>query len=165
MKTSELVSKLTSMGYQVKVNLMMRGVAMFVYTPEGKCAGYVCTNVFGALSTDTRFITSGKAGYDQFGINNLVEYLTSYALTPLDEREDTKEYLVKLLPKGDNYLNQDKADKHIFSSSADETNESKTRFTEKEYNELQSKYLQWLPKFDKDDHHFFEVQQDEYEEW
>jgi len=156
MKTSELVSKVTSMGY--KGNYMMTGETIFVYTPEGEYAGYVCTKLFGELSTDTRVTTSGKSEYDRCDINNLLRYLTAYALTPLDEREDAKEYLVEMFPNSDCYLNQSKADNHLFLSSASNTDVYKTRFTEKEYNELQSKYLQWLPNFDINDPHFVEVQ-------
>lgn len=168
MKTSELVSKLKSMGYQVKAKHMSLGYMVFVYTPDGKYAGKVCTKVFGTLSTDTWVTTSGKSDYDTDDVNNLVDTLTTYALTPLDEREDTKKYVVKMLPRGDNYLNQDINDKHIAFSSKDETEIFKTHFTEKEYRKLQSKYQskysQWLPKFDTKDPHFIEVQEDEYEE-
>jgi len=160
MKTSELVSKVTSMGYQVKSNSMISGETIFVYTPDGKYAGYVCTKLFGTLSTDTWVTTSGKSEYDQCDINNLVRYLTAYALTPLDEREDAKKYFVKMLPKGDNYLNQSRADNHIFFSSADRTDMYKTEFTEEEYNDLRERYDKGLPKFDTNDPHFVEVQDD-----
>ena len=160
MKTSELVSKLTSMGYQVKVQPMSLGDRVFVYAPDGTYAGYVCTKLFGILSTDTSVTTSGKSSYDTGDVNNLVEYLMKYALTPLAEREDIKKYLVKMLPKGDNYLNQSRADNHIFFSSADRTDMYKTRFTEEEYSNIQERYDKWLPEFDKDDPHFVEVQDD-----
>lgn len=166
MKTSELVSKLTSMGYQVKPkSLMMGGSTVYIYTPDGKYAGNVCTKVFGTLSTDTWVTTSGKSSYGTDDVNNLVDTLTTYALTPLDEREDTKKYVVKMLPRGDNYLNQDRGDNHIFYSSKDETDSYKTQFTEKEYNEVQKQNATWLPTFDIKDPHFVEVQDDEYEEW
>jgi len=166
MKTSELVSKLKSMGYQVKAKsmVMMDGDTVYVYTSDGKYAGNVCTKVFGTLSTDTRVTTSGKSSYDTDDVNNLVDTLTTYALTPLDEREDTKKYLVKMLPEGDNYVNQDIYDKHIFFSSKSETDRCKTHFTEKEYDEVQKQNATWLPKFDKSDPHFVEVPDDEYEE-
>lgn len=163
MKTSFLILKLKSMGYQVKVKPLvkgkplMKGEVIFVYTPDGNCVGHVCTRVFGTLNTDTWVTTSGKSHYSPCDINDLVEALTTYTLTPLDKREGTKKYLVKMLPKGYNYLNQNRADNHLFSSRADETDEHKTKFTEKEYNKLQERYAIWLPKFDKDDPHFIEV--------
>ena len=166
MKTSFLVLKLKSMGYQVKVKPLvtgqdqMKGKVIFVYTSDGNYAGHVCTKVFGTLSTDTWVTTSGKSCYDLRNINELVEALTTYALTPLDKREDTKKYLVKILPKGDNYLNQSRADNHIFFSSADITDMYKTEFTEEEYNDLRERYDKWFPKFDEDDPHFVEVQDD-----
>lgn len=166
MKTSFLVSKLKSMGYQVKVKplvkgkSLMKGNVIFVYTPDGNYAGHVCTKVFGTLSTDTWVATSGKSGYASRKVNNLVEALTTYALTPLDKREDTKKYLVKMLPKGEYYLNQSMEDKHILFSGRVETDKFKTEFTEEEYNKLQERYAIWLPKFDKDDPHFVEVQDD-----
>lgn len=165
MKTSELVSKLKSMGYQVKVEPRMKGKRVVVYTPDGMYAGNVCTKVFGTFSTDTWVITSGKSAYDTDDVNNLVDTLTTYALTPLDEREDTKKYVVKMLPRGDNYLNQDRGDKHIFSSSKHETDRCKTHFTEQEYNKVQKQNATWLPTFDTKDPHFVEVQEEEYEEW
>lgn len=167
MKTSFLVLKLKSMGYQVKVKPLvtgkdqMKGKVIFVYTSDGNYAGHVCTKVFGTLSTDTWVTTSGNLLYSPQGINGLVEALTTYALTSLDKREDTKKYLVKMLPKGYNYLNQNRADNHLFSASSDETDEHKTEFTEEEYNKLQERYAIWLPKFDKDDPRFIEVHDDE----
>lgn len=164
MKTLELVSKLTSMGYQIKYKHMSLGYRVFVYTLDGTYAGNVCTKVFGTLSTDTWVTTSGKSAYDTGCVYGLVDTLTTYALTPLDEREDTKKYAVKMLPKGYYYLNQDNHDKHIIFSSKEETDRYKAHFTEKEYRELQSKYSQWLPVFDTKDPHFIEVLNDEYEE-
>ena len=166
MKTSFLVLKLKSMGYQVKVKplvkgkSLMKGNVIFVYTPDGNYAGHVCTKVFGTLSTDTWVTTSGKSCYDPDDLKNLAEALTTYALTPLDKREDTKKYLVKMLPKGNNYLNQGKDDYHILFSGQVETDRYKTEFTEDEYNKLQERYAIWLPKFDKNDPHFVEVQDD-----
>lgn len=160
MKTSELVSKLKSMGYQVKA----KSRTMNVYTPDGKYAGNICTKVFGTFSTDTWVTTSGKLDYNI----DVVDTLTTYALTPLDEREDTKEYkeyVVIMLPGGDNYINQNRKNKRIFLSSKDETDRYKTQFTEKKYNKVQEQNATWLPMFDKSDPHFVEVPDDEYEEW
>ena len=166
MKTSELLSELKYMGYRVKPkSMMLGGNTVYVYTPEGKYAGNVCTKLFGTLSTDTRVTTSGKSEYGTEDVNNLVDILTTYALTPLDEREDTKKYVVKMLPEGDNYLNQDRYDNHIFYSSKDETDSCKTQFTEEEYNKVQEQNAIWLPAFDTKDPHFVEVPDDEYEEW
>jgi len=166
MKTSFLVLKLKSMEYQVKVKPLvtgkdqMKGKVIFVYTPAGTYVGKVYTNIFGTLSVKSWVTTSDKSEYDLRDIKNLVEALTTYALTPLDKREDTKKYLVKVLPKGEYYINQSRADNHIFLSSADETNEHKTKFTEEEYNKFQERYAIWLPKFDTNDPHFVEVQDD-----
>ena len=166
MKTSFLVLKLKSMGYQVRVKPLvtgkdqMKGKVIIVYASDGNYAGHVCTKIFGMLSTDTWVTTSGKSHYSPQSINDLVEALTTYALTPLDKREDTKKYLVKVLPKGEYYINQSRADNHIFLSSADRTNMYKTEFTEEEYNNLQERYAIWLPKFDTNDPHFVEVQDD-----
>jgi len=166
MKTSFLVLKLKSMEYQVKVKPLvtgkdqMKGKVIFVYTPAGTYVGKVYTNIFGTLSVKSWVTTSDKSEYDLRDIKNLVEALTTYALTPLDKREDTKKYLVKVLPKGEHYINQSRADNHIFLSSADETDMYKTEFTEEEYNDLRERYAIWLPKFDTNDPHFVEVQDD-----
>lgn len=167
MKTSFLVLKLKSMGYQVKVKPLvmgkdkMKGKVIFVYTSDGNCAGHVCTKVFGTLSTYTWVTTSGNLLYSPQSINGLVEALTTYALTPLDKREDTKKYLVKMLPKGEHYLNQRRDGNQISFSSAQDVDKYKTEFTEEEYNKLQERYAIWLPKFDKDDPRFIEVHDDE----
>lgn len=161
MKTSFLVLKLESMGYKVKVKpLMVLGETIFVYTNDGNYAGHVCTKLFGTLSTDTWVTTSGKSCYDPDDLKNLVEALTTYALTPLDKREDTKKYLVKMLPKGEHYLNQIRDGNQISFSSSRDVDKYKTEFTEDEYNKLRERYAIWLPKFDKDDPHFVEVQDD-----
>lgn len=157
MKTFELISGLLVMGYQVKVNAKLPVETVIVYTPEGKYAGKVCTKLFGVLSTATWVNTSGKSSYDTGDVNNLVDVLMTYALTPLDKREDTKKYLVKMLPNEENYLNQSTTRNHIFFSTSDEAEMYKTQFTEEEYNKLQEQYTNWLPKFDKDDPHFVEV--------
>ena len=167
MKTSFLVLKLKYMGYQIKVKPLvtgkdqMKGEVIWVYTSDGNYAGHVCTKVFGTLSTDTWVTTSGKSHYSPYDTNHLLEALTTYALTPLDKREDTKKYLFKMLPKGEHYLNQRRDGNQILFSGSVETDRYKTEFTEEEYNKLQERYAIWLPKFDKDDPHFVEVPDDE----
>jgi len=85
------------------------------------------------------------------------QIILEYTLTPLDEREDTKKYLVHLFPNEECYLNLDFSSKELKLADSDNMEYCQTEFTEKEYKELQNKYSQWLPKFDKDDVRFEEV--------
>jgi len=70
---------------------------------------------------------------------------------------------VKLLPVEEGYLNVDNSldsySDELSLANSDNMGDYQTKFTEKEYRELQSKYPQWLPEFDKDDPRFREVAQ------
>ena len=86
-----------------------------------------------------------------------MDKLFEYALTPSSKREDELKFRVRMLPGKNNfdtYLNQGKRRKEIFLHDPDETDEVQTIFTESEYNNLQQKYHDRLPKFDKNDPHF-----------
>lgn len=155
MKTSELVSKLKELGYFV----------------DRKGGGF--SSEYLAISGDDRYLIAtvsekypGVLNTDIYtGYNDKPEYkaifrmLIKYAMTPLEEREDTNKYLVHMLPDEEGYLNLDIASGKVALTDRDTTVSYQTEFTEKEYNELQSKYSQWLPKFDKNDQRFEEVEQ------
>jgi len=57
-----------------------------------------------------------------------------------------------------NYLNFSKDDNYLFlgdNKTDDRISDNiQTIFTESEYNELQQRYSDWLPKFNKNDPHF-----------
>lgn len=77
-----------------------------------------------------------------------------YSRTPIDERQDDPKFWVKMFPKNNGllgsclYLDDESNDITIFGAEAG------TPFTQSEYDNLQQKYPEWLPKFDKDDPHF-----------
>ena len=161
MKTAEVLSILKEIGYLVeRKDSGTNSEYLAISTADDYLIATVSEKYYGVLNTDI------YTGYNETQEHNVVfRVLLKYALTPLEEREDTKEYVIRMLPNGDNYLNQDRSDSHVFFSSKAETEMYKTQFTEKEYNELQEQNDIWLPKFDKDDPHFVEVQDAAYEEW
>uniref|UniRef100_UPI00403F9D97 hypothetical protein n=1 Tax=Lentilactobacillus hilgardii TaxID=1588 RepID=UPI00403F9D97 len=78
-----------------------------------------------------------------------------YSRTPLDERRDEPKFRVKMLPDDVyGYLNQSTDAKHLFVSNSDNLPMDKTIYTQSEYEQLQQKYPEWLPKFDDTDPHF-----------
>ena len=166
MKTSELVSKLDELGFTTKVpeegkSTQEEWLSIYYSTsPTLVLVANVSTQHYGLVETNMCCTTLANLKFIK-----AFQVILEYASTPLDEREDTKKYLVKMLPEGDNYLNQDRGDNHIFYSSKDETDWYKTHFTEQGYNEVQKQNTIWLPKFDTKDPHFVEVPDDEYEEW
>lgn len=151
MKTKEFIRKMDDVAGAA---IALPGTGIHTYNFEGKKVGWVSIDEFGVADTSYPALDTMK------NKEEVVKLMFEYALTPLDEREDAKKYFVKMMPKGDNYLNQSKANNHLFLSSASNTEMYKTEFTEEEYNDLWERYDKWLPKFDKDDPHFVEVQDD-----
>lgn len=156
MKTSELVSGLKEIGYLVdREERGHNSEYLAISTADGYLIATVSEKYYGVLDTDI------YKGYNEKQEHNpIFRMLIKYAMTPLDKREDTKKYVVKMLPEGDNYVNQDNYDKHIFFSNKSETDRCKTHFTEKEYDEVQKQNATWLPVFDTKNPHFVEVQDD-----
>lgn len=154
MKTSELVSKLKELDYY-HVERKQPGCPaehLAISTADGYLIAMVSEKYYGVLNTDI------YTGYNENQEHNpILRMLIEYALTPLDERKDTKRYLVQLSPTDDGYLNLDSSSDELSLADSDATLGYQTEFTEKEYKELQNKYPQWLPLFDKDDPRFKEV--------
>jgi len=155
MKTSELVSKLKEIGYY-HIERKQPGCNaeyLAISAANGYLIATVSEKYYGVLDTDV------YAGYNESQEHNaILRIIVEYAMTPLDERKDTKKYLVHLLPTDDGYLNLDNVDDELLLDNIAETLGYQTKFTEKEYRELQKKYPQWLPLFDKDDQRFQEVE-------
>lgn len=89
--------------------------------------------------------------------HKLLMILSELEMTPISEREDELKFRVKMLPRASNweiYLNLGKRSKDIFINDSDEIDEVQTIFTKSEYDKLQQKYHDWLPKFDDTDPHF-----------
>ena len=161
MKTKEFISKMDNVE-GVQNSVASRGI-IYVYGFDGAELGEVSIDDFGAVDTsDVAF--GAMKNKEEF-----VKLLFDYALTPLSEREDELKFWVRMLPikSGFNtYLNQDKRNKGIFLEEPDEINGIQTIFTKSEYDKLQQKYRDWLPKFDEKDPHFeFLKNKNEKENW
>ena len=160
MKTTELVSMLKEIGgYLVeRKDSGHNSEYVAISTADDYLIATVSEKYYGVLNTDIYM------GYNNSQEHNVVfRMLIKYAMTPLDEREDIKKYLVHMVPEEEGYLNLDNSldipSDELSISDGDEEGDYQTEFTEKEYKKLQSKYSQWLPKFDKDDVRFEEVAQ------
>lgn len=155
MKTAELVSKLKEFGYFVD---RKEGGLSSEYLAISGIDNYLIATVsekyYGVVNTDI------YEGYNDSQDHNVIfRMLIKYAMTPLEEREDTKKYLVHLFPDEEGYLNLDSSSDELALSDSENTVGYQTEFTEKEYNKLREQYITWLPKFDKDDQRFEEVEQ------
>jgi len=86
--------------------------------------------------------------------------LSELTMTPLNKREGEPRFYVRMIPGNTNwnYLNFSKDDNYLFlgdNKTDDRISDNiQTIFTESEYNELQQRYSDWLPKFNKNDPHF-----------
>lgn len=122
-----------------------------IYNLDRELVGWVDVDDFGAVDTSYKDFDTMK------NEEEVVKLLFEYALTPLSEREDEIKFRVRILPENmgvDTYLNQDKDSKNIFLNDSHETDGVQTIFTKSEYDKLQQKYHDWLPKFDEKDSHF-----------
>ena len=155
MKTTELVSELKELGYFVdRKERGLNSEYLAISGADNYLIATVSEKYPGVLNTDI------YKGYNEKQEHNpIFRMLIEYALTPLDKREDTNKYLVHLVPDEEGYLNLNISSDDLALTDRDNTVGYHTEFTEKEYKELQSKYPQWLPKFDKDDQRFEEVEQ------
>lgn len=146
MKTKELIDKIKN-GYDYTVSF--DGTINIRNAFRGDLLAIVSKEKFGIVNT---FYSAFENMVDS---SDLAKILLEYALTPLDEREDEPKFRVRMLPKRVNYnayLNQGK--QNIFFDDSDETDDVQTIFTKSEYDKLQQKYQDWLPKFDEKDPHF-----------
>ena len=115
MKTSELVKKLNNISGIRSFNKNF----ISVLDSESKCVGEVGT--FGKwlhIYNDCP--------------NEASKLLVEYYLTPLEEREEEKEYRLKVNVNNYQYLNVNTVLKDYFISDSKETNRYKTQFTQKE---------------------------------
>lgn len=148
MKTKEFISKMNEVA-STAIDTLNTGIN--IYNLDGKTAGWVSIDDFGTVDTSYKNIGTMK------NKEEVVKLMFDYALTPLNEREDEPKFRVKMLPKIVNcyaYLNQSKRSKNIFLDDSDENDYVQTIFTKLEYEKLQQKYSEWLPKFDEKDPHF-----------
>lgn len=154
MKTKELVSELKELGYFVdRKEGGLSSEYLAISTADNYLIATISEKYPSVLNTDIY-----KGYNDNPGASAVLRMLIEYSMTPLDEREDTNKYLVHLFPGEEGYLNLDISSDDLALTDRYNTVGYHTEFTEKEYKELQNKYPQWLPKFDKDDPRFIEVQ-------
>lgn len=148
MKFSELKSKVEDLGYWVSVD----NDATIIGTNSHHSLYMIKNDQCGLMSYYS------DATYLEFGSLLALQKLAyKYSRTPINEREDELKFRVKMLPEIVNcyaYLNQSKRSKNIFLDDSDENDYVQTIFTNSEYEKLQQKYHEWLPKFDEKDPHF-----------
>ena len=147
MKTKEFISKMNDMT-GVEIDLSNTGIS--IYNLDRELVGWVSINDFG-------LVASFKELDDMDNKNEIVKLIFEYALTPLSEREDESRFYVTMIPGNTNwdaYLNLSKYDNHLFLDDNRISDNIQTIFTKSEYNELQQRYSEWLPKFDEKDPHF-----------
>ena len=150
MKTSELINSIHVLGGSTEIE--RKGIdnkVLVVYNSIGVTISRVPLGEYGQLDTYyTAFPHSSK----------LLKLLTEYALTEVKEREDENKYYVHLLPGEDGYLNVGLDSGRVAASSLVNSGLSnygyKVVFTEDEYNRVQNRYSEYLPKFDADDKRF-----------
>nr|DAP86728.1 MAG TPA: hypothetical protein [Caudoviricetes sp.] len=148
MKTKEFISKMNEIA---DAEIDSSNTVINIDFPAGETVGWVSIDDFGAVDT------SGIAFHSMKNKEEVVKLIFEYALTHLDEREDEPKFRVRMLPGESNwevYLNLGKRSKDLFLDEPDETDEVQTIFTKSEYDKLQQKYSEWLPKFDEKDPHF-----------
>ena len=144
MKTKEFISKMNDVAGDTTIS--SKGI--HIYNLDKELIGWVDVDDFGAVDTSYKSLDNMK------NKEEIVKLIFEYASTPLDERTDEPKFRVRMLINYDNFLNQDRRSKDIFLAEPDETDNRQTIFTKSEYEKLQQKYSEWLPKFDKDDPHF-----------
>lgn len=150
MKTKELINKINNIK---DINGKIFGDDIYVQDSNEKALCFVTINKFGVICTNFEELDNAD------NKDEVVKLIFEYALTPLDEREDELRFYVRMVPEDSNndwnvYLNLDKEESCIFVDNNDGDSSVQTIFTESEYNKLQQKYFDWLPKFDKNDPHF-----------
>ena len=161
LKTQELISKINEIdGYTAMIDMEKEEVLVKALD-GGAYVGSVSTKFYGVAYTDSVFPTKKLTDAIQEDNRNIVlRYMLQYAITPLEERGDTKKYFVKLLPNEQGYLNVQEDTGYMRISDVIEADSGyKTKFTYQEYKKIQDKYPELLPEFDEDSPHFIEVQE------
>ena len=144
MKTKEFISKMDDVAGATIVS--SRGI--HIHNLDRELIGWVSVDDFGAVDTSYEDLGTMK------NKEEIVKLLFEYALTPLDKREDELKFRVRMLPNKLGFLCFNKLSGNYFVDSDRGIDIIQTIFTKSEYNKLQQKYPDWLPKFDKNDPHF-----------
>ena len=144
MKTKEFISKMDDVAGATIVS--SRGI--HIYNLDRELIGWVSVDDFGAVDTSYEDLGTMK------NKEEIVKLLFEYALTPLDKREDELKFRVRILPNKLGFLCFNKLGGNYFVNSDRGIDIIQTIFTKSEYDKLQQKYRDWLPRFDKNDPHF-----------
>ena len=144
MKTKEFISKMDDVAGATIVS--SRGI--HIHNLDRELIGWVSVDDFGAVDTSYEDLGTMK------NKEEIVKLLFEYALTPLDKREDELKFRVRILPNKLGFLCFNKLGGNYFVDSDRGIDIIQTIFTKSEYDKLQQKYHDWLPKFNKNDKHF-----------
>ena len=144
MKTKELISKIKN---RYDYTVAADGTIDIRSAFGGDLLAIVSKERFGVVNT---FYAGLENMVDS---SELSKMLLEYALTPLSERENVK-FRVRILPNKLGFLCFNKLGGNYFVDSDRGIDIIQTIFTKSEYDKLQQKYPDWLPKFDKNDPHF-----------
>jgi len=149
MKTKEFIRKMDDVAGAA---IALLGTGIHIYSFDGKKVGWVSIDEFGVVDTSYPALDTMK------NKEEIVKLMFEYALTPLSKREDEKKYYVHLLPGEDGYLNVDLDSGKVVANFLIDFGLSnygyKVVFTEEEYNRVQNRYSEYLPKFDENDKRF-----------
>ena len=149
MKTKEFIRKMDDVAGAA---IALLGTGIHIYSFDGKKVGWVSIDEFGVVDTSYPALDTMK------NKEEIVKLMFEYALTPLSKREDEKKYYVHLLPGEDGYLNVDLDSGKVVANFLIDFGLSnygyKVVFTEEEYNKVQNRYSEYLPKFDENDKRF-----------
>ena len=151
MKTKEFISKMNELA---GAEIDSSNTVINIDFPAGETVGWVSIHDFGAVDT------SGIALNNMKNKEEVVKLIFEYALTPLDEREDELKFRVRMLPNKLGFLNFSKISGDCFVDDGRVIPNIQTIFTKSEYDKLQQKYHDWLPKFDEKDPHFEFLEED-----
>jgi len=141
MKTKEFIGKMNEVASAKTIS--SKGI--HIYNLDKELIGWVDVDEFGPVDTSYESLDTMK------NKDEVIKLIFEYAPTPLDEREDELKFRVRMLPEDDDdweiYLNLNKSDNHVFiDDSVNCIPDSQTIFTKSEYDKLQQKYHDWLPK-------------------
>ena len=135
MKTSEFIEKIEILGFYIKdfdSNLKITNSKSCIYVAD------VSKSVFGMISTNYQGFTLLDNGRKLY----LLDILIKYATTPPEEREEEKEYYLKLkgLKEPYNILNFGERTQNYFINTDDNIFGFKNQFTQSEIDNMPECY-------------------------
>ncbi|GAA3607975.1 hypothetical protein [Secundilactobacillus similis] len=150
MKDKELLSALKEQGYAFTTADDMYTVRK---TPANDPIMWISRTE--PYSLDTRHVELEKLNAD--AIDELLDVVMDYIVTPLAERRDEPRFMVKVWRDYSNWLNVSRYTGGLILSNDTETDEYQTSFTKSEYEALRknnTEYAPYLPPFNRADPRF-----------